>query len=109
MVSESEFLEIEERNTDPDFGDTSEAGNDGNEANDDFGDTALLDAGAKKTDNVGEASVELDVETLVKEFEEEASTDVDKDGRIKRRLDAMVERKRRHEELVDFDDYDIES
>jgi hypothetical protein len=109
MVSESEFLEIEERNTDSDFGNTSEADNDGNEANDDFGDTALLDAGTKKTDNVGEASVELDVETLVKEFEAEASTDVDKDGRIKRRLDAMVERKRRHEELVDFDDYDIES
>ena len=103
MVTESDFLEMEERNTDPDFV----------EAEDDmaveFVDTVAMDTKAKKTDNVGEASVEIDVESLVAEFESEASDGVDQNGRIRRRLDAMVERKRRHDELVDFEDYDLDS
>ena len=75
---------------------------------DELSDTAVWEASKKPTDNVGEASVELDVESLIAEFEEEASDGVDNSGRIRRRLDAMLERKRRHDDLADFDDYDLE-
>lgn len=71
-------------------------------------DTTTWETAKKPTDNVGEASVEIDVETLVAEVEEEAKDGVDSSGRIRRRLDAMLERKRRHDDLADFDDYELE-
>ena len=74
-----------------------------------FGDTMVLDSKAKATDNVGMASVEIDVESLVQEMEAEAPEGVDSSGRVRKRLEAMLERKRRHEELMDFEDYDLDS
>ena len=73
-----------------------------------FSDTVVWEEKAKKTDNVGEASVEIDVESLVAEVEAEAAHGVDASGRIRRRLDAILERKKRHDDLADFDDYDLE-
>ena len=75
----------------------------------DYEDTLMMEALAKVTDNVGEASVEIDVESLVAEFEAEASDGVDASGRVRRRLEAIIERKRRHQELADFDDYDLDT
>jgi hypothetical protein len=75
--------------------------------NEAFTDTIIVDETKLATDNVGEASVQLDVESLVAEFEAEASVGVDSDGRVRRKLEAVLERKRRHEELVDFNDYEI--
>jgi len=74
-----------------------------------FSDTAVLDAAGSPTDNVGEASVEIDVESLVAEFEAEASEGVDASDRVRRRLDAILERKRRHKDLVDFTDYELDA
>ena len=74
-----------------------------------FSETVVLDEKAKNSDNVGEASVQIDVESLVAEFEAEASEGVDSSGRIRRRLDAIMERKKRHEDLADFEDYDLDS
>lgn len=73
----------------------------------DFSETVVLDAKKSNTDNVGEASVEIDVDSLVAEFEAEASSGVDASGRIRRRLEALAERKRRHREMEDFADYDV--
>lgn len=74
-----------------------------------FSDTAVLDAAGSLTDNVGESSVEINVESLVAEFEAEASEGVDASGRVRRTLDAILERKRRHEDLVDFTDYELDA
>ena len=75
----------------------------------DFEDTLMMEAPTKRTDNVGEASVEIDVESLVAEFEAEASDGVDANGRVRRRLEAIIERKRRHDDLADFEDYDLDT
>jgi hypothetical protein len=71
-----------------------------------FTDTIVFDEAKLATDNVGGASVQLDVESLVAEFEAEAADGVDSDGRVRRKLEAVLERKRRHEELVDYNDYE---
>ncbi|MCP3999807.1 MAG: hypothetical protein GY727_02735 [Gammaproteobacteria bacterium] len=73
-----------------------------------FAETAVIEAQMKPTDNVGEASVQLDVESLIADIELEAAEGVDANGRIRRKLDAIMERKRRHEALVDFEDYDTD-
>ena len=104
MVTESELLEMEEQNTSSEFGDTLDDSDDF-----DFADETDDDTDGKKTDNVGEASVEIDVESLVAEFESEAGHGVDRSGRVRRRLEAILARKRRHAELMDFDDYDIDN
>jgi hypothetical protein len=74
-----------------------------------FAETAVIEAHMRPTDNVGEASVEIDVESLIADVEAEAAEGVDASGRIRRKLDAIMERKRRHEELIDFEDYDTET
>ena len=74
-----------------------------------FAETTLIEANMRPTDNVGESSVEINVESLIADIEAEAADGVDANGRVRRRLDAIIERKRRHEELVDFEDYDTES
>ena len=74
-----------------------------------FADTVVWEKTAKPTDNVGEASVEINVESLIEEFEAEAADGVDVSGRIRRKLDALAERKVRHEALQDWEDYDLDS
>ena len=74
-----------------------------------FSDTVVLDAAGSLADNVGESSVEIDVESLVAEIEAEANEGVDASVRVRRRLDAILERKRRHEDLVDFTDYELDA
>ena len=105
MVSQSgEFWEeLDER-----LDDSADVRDDNESGEDNLDDTMTLQAATKSTDNVGEASVEIDVESLVAEFEAEASDGVDESGRIRRRLDAILERKRRHEDMADFEDYELE-
>jgi len=74
---------------------------------DDFADTVVWENNKSLTEN-SEGSVQLDVDSLVAEFEAEAAEGVDANGRIRRRLEAIAERKRRHEELEDFEDYEID-
>jgi hypothetical protein len=71
-----------------------------------FGETTVIQAQMQPTDNVGEASVQLNVESLIADVEAEAAEGVDASGRIRRKLDAVMERKRRHEDMSDFEDYD---
>lgn len=73
-------------------------------------DTEVEVAKETATDNVGEASVELNVEELIAEIEADSQEHAaDPNGRVRRRLEDMLERKRAAEELIDFDDYDIDS
>ncbi len=59
------------------------------------------------TDNVGETSVEFDIEELIAEVEAEAPEGVDRDGKVRKRLEEALERKQTDEELADFEDYDV--
>jgi hypothetical protein len=63
---------------------------------------------APETDNVGDPSVEINVEELIHEIEAEGESS--RPGRelaAKRRLEDLMERKRSKVELEDFDDYDV--
>src|SRR6516162_8105171 len=72
------------------------------------GEDAETTAAAPETDNVGDPSVEINVEELIHEIEAEG--DGSRPGRelaAKRRLEDLMEKKRAKRELEDFDDYDI--
>jgi hypothetical protein len=63
---------------------------------------------APETDNVGDPSVEINVEELIHEIEAEG--EASRPGRelaAKRRLEDLMERKRSKRELEDFDDYEV--
>jgi len=82
---------------------------DDSDASDESGDTTIMEAGSVFSDNVGDSSVQLDVAQLLAEVEAEAAKGVDASGRVRRRLEAIMERKRRHQDLLDFEDYDLDS
>ncbi len=67
-----------------------------------------FDADYDDDEFVGESSVIFDVDDLVAEFEAESETkDRNPSSRLRKRLEAIAERKRRHADLLDFADYDI--
>ena len=74
-----------------------------------FAENTFLESKTKDSDNVGGSSVEIDVEQLLAEVESEVPNGVDADGHVRKRLEAIMERKRQHDELVDFEEYDLES
>jgi hypothetical protein len=62
-----------------------------------------------ETDNVGDPSVEINVEELIHELEVQgvASTRPGGEQAAKRRLEELMERKRAKRELEDFEDYEV--
>ncbi len=60
-----------------------------------------------ETDNVGDASVEINVEALIHELEVDGLTSANREQAAKRRLEELMERKRAKRELEDFEDYDV--
>ena len=64
------------------------------------------EAPAADTDNVGDASVEINVEELIHELEVQGGEPC-KEQAAKRRLEDLMERKRSKRELEDFEDYEI--
>ena len=63
---------------------------------------------APSTDNVGEPSVEINVEKLISELQAEGLSEVPDCGlAAKRRIEELMDRKRAQQEVEDFDDYDI--
>lgn len=77
------------------------------EETEDSSDGSVLDDGAE-TDNVGDPSVEINVEELISEFEAQNLTNrLNKDASTRKRLEELMEHKRARRELEDFDDYDI--
>jgi hypothetical protein len=64
-------------------------------------------AAAPETDNVGDPSVEINVEELIHELEGDGVTRPGREQAAKRRLEELMERKRSKRDLEDFDDYDV--
>lgn len=63
----------------------------------------------KDTDNVGDASVELNVEELINELEADGllTACTSEHAVKKRRLEELMEQRRSRRDLEDFDDYDL--
>ena len=71
-------------------------------------DTILTSTGVITTDNVGDPSVEINVEDLISELEADGIVaEPDQQGETRKRLEELMEQKRALRELEDFDDYDI--
>ena len=80
------------------------------EETDDSEETETDDAEvAVETDNVGDPSVEINVEALIHELEVQgvAASRIGSEQAAKRRLEELMERKRAKRELEDFEDYEI--
>ena len=75
------------------------------EPEDDFGEPTIV---RESTDNVGDVSVEINVEELLHDLEVDGILSGE-DGHeaARRKLEDMMEQKRAAQELEDFDDYDI--
>jgi hypothetical protein len=60
------------------------------------------------TDNVGDPSVEINVEALIHELEVDGLVNpLDREKTTRKRLEELMERKRAMRELEDFEDYKI--
>jgi hypothetical protein len=62
---------------------------------------------AADTDNVGDPSVEINVEELIHELEADSLPRPSKELAAKRRLEELMEQKRAKRDLEDFEDYEI--
>ena len=70
--------------------------------------TEEIESGMDPTDNVGDPSVEINVEDLIHELEADGLVNrLDEEKSTRHRLEELMERKRAMRELEDFDDYDI--
>ena len=58
--------------------------------------------------NIGEASVEINVESLIAEIEADCTGALDPHGKVRKRLEEILEERRIAKEIMDFDDYDID-
>jgi hypothetical protein len=70
-------------------------------------DSADGDEEASETDNVGDASIEINVEELIHELEVVAGGRPGGELAARRRLDEIMERKRSKRDLEDFEDFDM--
>jgi hypothetical protein len=60
------------------------------------------------TDNVGDPSVEINVEALIHELEIQGiANDLNREAAARRRLEELMEQRRARRELEDFEDYEI--
>lgn len=60
------------------------------------------------TDNVGDISVEVNVEDLIAQIEAEAKGGPAPSGSARRKIEDILEEKRIAREIMDLDDFDIE-
>lgn len=76
----------------------------------DFEDTEQLSLkAATETDNVGDASVEINLEELLVEVEAEGlSTEHFEEAAARKKLDDLLEEQRMSKEVSDFEDFDID-
>jgi translation elongation factor EF-Tu-like GTPase len=63
---------------------------------------------AGATDNVGDISVEVNVEELIAQLETEGKATPIANGQARRKIEDILEEKRVAREIMDIDDYDIE-
>ena len=94
-----------------DYEDVNEADFDGDDdafSDDEYDDTPIFSSNSGVDDFIGESSIVFDVEELVAQFEAESEAGRSPSARLRKRLEALAERKRRHAELMDFDDYELD-
>lgn len=60
-----------------------------------------------ETDNVGDPSVEINVEELIHDLEVDGVVRPGREQAAKRRLEELMERKRAKRDLEDFEDYEV--
>jgi hypothetical protein len=60
-----------------------------------------------ETDNVGDPSVEINVEALIHDLEVDGVVRPCREQAAKRRLEELMEQKRAKRDLEDFEDYDV--
>lgn len=60
------------------------------------------------TDNVGDISVEVNVEDLIAQIESESKGGAAPDGSARRKIEDILEEKRIAKEIMDLEDFDIE-
>jgi hypothetical protein len=63
---------------------------------------------AAPTDNVGDISVEVNVEDLIAQLESEGKGPAAADGSARRKIEDILEEKRVAKEIMDIEDFDIE-
>jgi hypothetical protein len=63
---------------------------------------------ASSTDNVGDISVEVNVEDLIAQIEAESKGAAAPSGSARRKIEDILEEKRIAKEIMDLDDFDIE-
>lgn len=62
---------------------------------------------AAETDNVGDPSVEINVEELIHDLEVDGVVGPGREQAAKRRLEELMEQKRAKRDLEDFEDYEV--
>jgi hypothetical protein len=62
---------------------------------------------AAETDNVGDPSVEINVEELIHDLEVDGVVRPCREQAAKRRLEELMEQKRAKRDLEDFEDYEV--
>ncbi len=100
-------MKLKESEEDEDLDEETEETEEAEEAEEGQGD-AEESVAAPETDNVGDPSVEINVEALIHEIEAEGESS--RPGRelaAKRRLEDLMESKRAKRDLEDFEDYDV--
>ncbi|MGI9343972.1 MAG: hypothetical protein ACR2QV_14120 [Gammaproteobacteria bacterium] len=71
-----------------------------------FEDTLQMEAKTENSDNVGDPSVELDVEEIVAEMEAEMGTPSPRDGKdARKRLEELLEERRAAREMGEIEDF----
>lgn len=70
--------------------------------------TDLEDKRGADDDNVGQASVEINVESLIAEIEQDREKSSDSYSDLRNRLDEILEKKKHKHDLDGFDEYDID-
>jgi len=81
------------------------------DANEDFDDTMELEAEEKavKSGNVGDPSVELNVDEIVAELEADMGIEASNDGQdARKRLEELLEERRTAKELDEFDEFALD-
>jgi hypothetical protein len=100
--SQSRKPRPEERDREVETEAETETAADGEEA-----ETAVNPAAAP-TDNVGDISVEVNVEDLIAEIESESTGGPGVDGSARRKIEDILEEKRVAKEIMDLEDFDVD-
>jgi len=101
-------MKLKESEEDEDLADETEETEEAEETEESPADAEESVVAAPETDNVGDPSVEINVEALIHEIEAEGESS--RPGRelaAKRRLEDLMESKRAKRDLEDFEDYDV--